>query len=1165
MHPDGKTFYFSSKGHSSMGGYDVFRSRYDKGMDAFGRPENMDFAVNTPDDDILYIVDAEQKEACFASGRSSAQGKLHVYRVATTQNPLIITVLRGTFASEFDANDRKARIVVEDAVTREQVADVRTDINGSYVLSLPRSGKFRFMVECGPSGRTHSGTVDVPRNDAPKAYRQELTLTKQGDMERLMIRNYFDEPLEGDIIALALDEIKRRARLDVSTGPEPVAKAPTPEEPKDVLTQAGFAGDVDLNDVQLMAQDDAKDLNDEVAALGEISGAAYAMALEAVTDAEKATKEAEALIAKADGQSDEDARNATMVQAAMQRQRARDAELRAQAAYRTARSAEDERLTKRQEAAQADKLATDIARTTVGTDKNASLPYLTAFKERMDTKSGPTGRMDLAERTRRSVTEQEQEVARLMQQANAKRTEESELMDRMNRLVREQEEARSKSKKDELGAEIATYQEQLGYLKKETEAAFAKARVAERETAVLRGNAGLTRHLLENGASSGTTLDPTQADILQQRIGASRNRADALAIDERFDAGIPLRSGDRESRSFAWGRSAADTWAETERAATQAMARNTEEDARRMAGRTSSVENEAEEAGKPRSAASDLTAGSVETKDQGQTAQELGDAAQSAAREGAENSSANGTATGTSGRNEPPSDVAQNAQSSTAGSGARVGQVAASDSGKAGSGSVSTTDGNDLSAAPEQNAAEQAQGNTSSSGGDAEDAARQLIDAAEDAVAAALVVEAREAEAAAAAKTVSEENASEGSTVRSVNGGKVDGSTSASQQVQSSGSNASEGSSRSAANANDTRAAAELSPEQVRAGNEALQIITDAAPVVAVDGETSVFLLENRLAELRQMAASTRDRAERDRLNTLVQELEASLLAQRSASTGVEPEEVLGKDGMTLSERNDLLTSISVDEARRTPMNFSERITDAELITAVYGRHSADKQSLLQLSDADDRAAGLHGLELMLADSIRAEMARQVAILELSPEQAQVVLPRVERLRKLRAASLENADQVLRDREAELAAAQENAAGTDGETGSGSARGSFAAGKDPINDRFVVIEGDPRNIYASPLAHRSSVVAEAVGQKNGDLARIEMLQEEIDSLQFKADRMSFGKERDKVLKAMDRKKDDLLITRTDLGQRSAYLSKQEWKTRTKPKAYGRSPIAPRIS
>jgi hypothetical protein len=55
--------------------------------------------VNTPDDDLFYMVDGEHKEACFASGRDSRQGMLHVYRVGTAQVPVVITVLKGTYAS----------------------------------------------------------------------------------------------------------------------------------------------------------------------------------------------------------------------------------------------------------------------------------------------------------------------------------------------------------------------------------------------------------------------------------------------------------------------------------------------------------------------------------------------------------------------------------------------------------------------------------------------------------------------------------------------------------------------------------------------------------------------------------------------------------------------------------------------------------------------------------------------------------------------------------------------------------------------------------------------------------------------------------------------------------------------------------------------------------
>jgi hypothetical protein len=59
---------------------------------------------------------------------------LHVYRVSTKATPVTITILQGTYLNGFDANDRKARIVVEDATTHERVAEVRTDLNGGYIL-----------------------------------------------------------------------------------------------------------------------------------------------------------------------------------------------------------------------------------------------------------------------------------------------------------------------------------------------------------------------------------------------------------------------------------------------------------------------------------------------------------------------------------------------------------------------------------------------------------------------------------------------------------------------------------------------------------------------------------------------------------------------------------------------------------------------------------------------------------------------------------------------------------------------------------------------------------------------------------------------------------------------------------------------------------------------
>lgn len=222
MAPDGRSFFFSSKGHNSMGGYDVFRSSYDPGMDVFGPPENMDFAVNTPADERLYIVGPDGTQACFASDRDSRQGMLNVYRVGTAQTPINITVLKGTYANAFDPADRKARIIVEDNLTRERVADVATDENGAYVLALPRGGNYTVLVEVGATGRTHLASLEVPASTRPAAYSQEIEMVEQGGVQ-VQLRSHFDQPLDEDVMALALDEIRRRARLDV-TGAKAIAQ-----------------------------------------------------------------------------------------------------------------------------------------------------------------------------------------------------------------------------------------------------------------------------------------------------------------------------------------------------------------------------------------------------------------------------------------------------------------------------------------------------------------------------------------------------------------------------------------------------------------------------------------------------------------------------------------------------------------------------------------------------------------------------------------------------------------------------------------------------------------------------------------------------------------------------------------------------------------------------
>ncbi len=588
MSPDGKTFYFCSKGHNSMGGYDVFRSTYDKGMDVFGAPVNMDFAVNTPDDDVLYLTDPEGKEACFASARDSKQGMLHVYRVSTNQAPVNITVLKGTFASQFDEKDRKAHIVVTDALSQEQVADVRTDIDGSYVLSLPRSGRYKFTVEAGPSGKTHVGMVEVPRNDEPKVYRQEMSLIDQGG-EKLMIKNYFDQPLEEDMIALALEEIKRRAKLDVGSHAV-VAEAPVEEKKSgDVFTRAGFAGDMNRTTALETAQSDATALHETERSLDTQAKTAFSMALENMAKADAAARKAEDLVAKASTASDEAEKNQLMTDAARQRTAARNLSTRARAAYQAGQDLDGERTATALKAQKAAKLKEDLTAAFSKDDENAMVIRLVELRARMDEKNAPDGGLTAAEKMRRTATEREREAATLLLRANDSRSEESELADRVARKKREENEAKG-SKKEALARERSELEGQLQAMREENDKAFNKARVAERAGIVARGQAELARKLtVVAGTIPITEVSTEQRDQLARRIGGVDDRMTALQVDERYDAAIAEEVREAERSMFDWG--AADTGSQdASTASASTIVRDRTGDARSQQGNTITTE-----------------------------------------------------------------------------------------------------------------------------------------------------------------------------------------------------------------------------------------------------------------------------------------------------------------------------------------------------------------------------------------------------------------------------------------------------------------------------------------------------------------------------------------------------------------------------------------------
>lgn len=79
MLTDGITFYFAGKGEESIGGYDIFLTRYNSRSGSFFKPENIGMPFNSEANDYLYAIDEFNHIGYFVSDRRQPEGKVCIY------------------------------------------------------------------------------------------------------------------------------------------------------------------------------------------------------------------------------------------------------------------------------------------------------------------------------------------------------------------------------------------------------------------------------------------------------------------------------------------------------------------------------------------------------------------------------------------------------------------------------------------------------------------------------------------------------------------------------------------------------------------------------------------------------------------------------------------------------------------------------------------------------------------------------------------------------------------------------------------------------------------------------------------------------------------------------------------------------------------------------
>ncbi|MCL2098753.1 MAG: OmpA family protein [Bacteroidales bacterium] len=221
IHPDGKTLYFTSQGHNTMGGLDIFKSVYENGR--WSTPENLGYPVNTPDDDVFFTLSASGKHGYFSSAREGSKGGQDLYVITflgpeknlignsedfliAYQNSAVrekiiesavalptanLTLLKGVIRDEATKYPLEATLNVIDNSKNIVIASLESNSKtGRYLVSLPSGINYGISVKA-DDYLFHSENFDIPAASGYQEVEKDIELKKVDIGSKVVLRNIF--------------------------------------------------------------------------------------------------------------------------------------------------------------------------------------------------------------------------------------------------------------------------------------------------------------------------------------------------------------------------------------------------------------------------------------------------------------------------------------------------------------------------------------------------------------------------------------------------------------------------------------------------------------------------------------------------------------------------------------------------------------------------------------------------------------------------------------------------------------------------------------------------------------------------------------------------------------------------------------------------------------
>lgn len=251
MHPDGKTLYFSSQGHESMGGYDIFKSILDDKTNTWSTPVNIGYPVNTTDDDVFFVISASGRHGYYTSASEDGMGLRDLYVVtflgdekqmilnnednllASIEAPVKevivapvvvvkeaqLTILKGVISDYLTKDLLEAQIEIVDNDANQVIATFKSNSKtGKFLVSLPAGKNYGIAVKK-ENYLFHSENFDIPNTAAFQTVEKNIELKNLAVGNKIVLKNIFFDLDKATLRPESTAELNRLIKLmnDVPT------------------------------------------------------------------------------------------------------------------------------------------------------------------------------------------------------------------------------------------------------------------------------------------------------------------------------------------------------------------------------------------------------------------------------------------------------------------------------------------------------------------------------------------------------------------------------------------------------------------------------------------------------------------------------------------------------------------------------------------------------------------------------------------------------------------------------------------------------------------------------------------------------------------------------------------------------------------------------------